>query len=79
MSFVDRLDAQWDRFKANARVKWAQLKDTDWEDIEREVEGRWDRFTEKVKSYYDKTTQEIKDEAEDMFESVTEEHEDVTS
>lgn len=69
MDFMQRLDAEWDRFKANARIKWAQLKDTDWQEIEREVEGRWDRFTEKVKGYYNKTAQEIKDESKDLFES----------
>lgn len=76
-NFFERLDAEWDKFKANARVKWAELKDTDWNEIERDIEGRWDRFTDKVKTYYNKTTQEIKDESEDLFDPVDDnEHED---
>ncbi len=70
MSFFDRLDAEWDEFKAKARVRWEQLQETDWNDIERDVQGRWDRFTDKVKAYYHQTTDEIEDEAEDLFDPV---------
>lgn len=69
MGFFDRIDAEWDEFKAKARQKWEKLESTDWDDIERNVEGRWDRFTAKVKEYYNQTVDEIKDEAEDMFDS----------
>lgn len=77
MDLFDRIDAEWDEFKAKARQKWYKLQETDWNDIEREVEGRWDRFTNKVNHYYDQTVEEIKDEAEDLFDPVDDnEHED---
>lgn len=77
MNFMQRVDDEWDVFKAKARTKWHKLQDTDWNDIEREVEGRWDRLSNKVKYYYNQTTEEIKDEAEDLFDPVDDnEHED---
>ena len=69
MNLFERMDAEWDEFKAKARQKWLKLQETDWNDIERDVEGHWDRFTDKVSGYYGKTVAEIKDEAEDLFDS----------
>lgn len=70
MNVMERIDAEWDEFKTKARTKWQKLQDTDWNDIEREVEGRWDRFSDKVKQYYNQTVDEVKDEAEDLFDPV---------
>lgn len=71
MNLYERIDAEWDEFKAKARTKWAKLQDTDWNEIESEAKGRWDRFTNKVKAYYNQTTDEIQDAAEGFFDDDT--------
>lgn len=64
MSLLERVDTEWDEFKAKARARWGQLQDTDWDEIERTVEGRWNRFTERVRHYHDKSAAEVKEQVE---------------